>query len=87
MPECEDASPGIGVYATGIGGLLLVIGGWQLFSIRLPQHSSPRQSDERRETKPCPDCAESVLAEANVCKHCGYRFSPTVQTEHDAARS
>jgi len=25
-------------------------------------------------TKQCPDCAEIVLAEARVCKHCGYRF-------------
>src|SRR4051812_19221764 len=27
-------------------------------------------------TKPCPDCAETVLADARVCKHCGYRFAP-----------
>ncbi|MCV7255369.1 hypothetical protein H7J86_24705 [Mycobacterium hackensackense] len=25
----------------------------------------------------CPDCAEIVQAAARVCKHCGYRFSPT----------
>jgi hypothetical protein len=25
-------------------------------------------------TKKCPDCAETVLAEAKVCKHCGARF-------------
>jgi uncharacterized protein involved in response to NO len=25
--------------------------------------------------KKCPDCAEMVLAEAHVCKHCGYRWS------------
>jgi len=24
--------------------------------------------------KKCPDCAEFVLCEARVCKHCGYRF-------------
>ncbi len=27
-------------------------------------------------TKACPDCGESVLKVANVCKHCGFRFSP-----------
>lgn len=26
--------------------------------------------------KKCPDCAETVLADAKVCKHCGYRFAP-----------
>lgn len=25
-------------------------------------------------TKRCPDCAETVLHDARVCKHCGYRF-------------
>lgn len=24
--------------------------------------------------KACPECAETVLAAANVCKHCGHRF-------------
>lgn len=28
-------------------------------------------------TKKCPDCAESVLAEAKVCRHCGLRFQPS----------
>lgn len=25
-------------------------------------------------TKKCPDCAELVLSDARVCKHCGFRF-------------
>ncbi|WP_156675757.1 MULTISPECIES: zinc ribbon domain-containing protein [unclassified Mycobacterium] len=30
----------------------------------------------RAPTKNCPDCAETVLAAARVCKHCGHRFIP-----------
>ena len=25
--------------------------------------------------KRCPDCAETILGDARVCKHCGYRFA------------
>ena len=34
--------------------------------------------------KMCPDCAETVLAKANVCKHCGFRWAQlSVQPETD----
>jgi hypothetical protein len=29
--HCTVATPGIGIYAAGVGGLLIVIGGWQIF--------------------------------------------------------
>jgi len=29
-------------------------------------------------TKVCPDCAEHVRAPANVCKHCGYRWTTSL---------
>jgi hypothetical protein len=32
------------------------------------------------ETKTCPDCAETVLAAARVCKHCGFRFEDAPQS-------
>ncbi|WP_143120027.1 zinc ribbon domain-containing protein [Mycobacterium marinum] len=34
-------------------------------------------------TKKCPDCAETILTEARVCKHCGFRFpGDTTQAAH-----
>ncbi len=33
----------------------------------------PARGPERAQKK-CPDCAELILAEARVCKHCSYRF-------------
>ena len=28
-------------------------------------------------TKKCPDCAETVLSDAHVCKYCGHHFAPS----------
>jgi hypothetical protein len=33
-------------------------------------------------TKVCPDCAETVLHSARVCKHCHYRFEPPLSGSH-----
>ncbi len=32
-------------------------------------------------TKRCPDCAETVLPDAKVCKQCGYRFAPVAESK------
>jgi hypothetical protein len=29
-------------------------------------------------TKQCPDCAETILAAARVCKHCGHRVEDSI---------
>ncbi len=34
-----------------------------------------------QQTKTCPDCAETILVNAKVCKHCGYRFDATKAVE------
>jgi ribosomal protein L37AE/L43A len=78
-----ESSAGVGIYAVGVGGLLGFIGGWMI------RRGSPLLEDTESDhaprdqtTKRCPDCAETVLAAAKVCKHCGYRFAPTA-TEHE----
>ena len=57
------ANPGIAIYVAGAGVAAAFIGSAMLFLRR------------QAKTKKCPDCAETVLADANVCKHCGYRFA------------
>jgi len=76
---------------SGVGwffiGLLLGIFGLILIAC-LPSnkpmqvsYASPDASSSGKDFAPlftnktCPDCAETVLREANVCKHCGYRFA------------
>lgn len=54
----------------GIFGLILIA---CLPSIKSPVRSVPQVADGRP-TKSCPDCGETVLQVANVCKHCGLRF-------------
>ncbi len=39
-----------------------------------PTPSAATPTPEGIEHKTCPDCAESVLSAARVCRYCGYRF-------------
>lgn len=64
-PLSERANAGIGIYAAGAGGLLSFIAGYVI----------RRSSDTvRAQHKQCPDCAETVLANAHICRYCGHRF-------------
>jgi hypothetical protein len=58
---------GIGIYLAGIGGAGMLVGGWLMRRDSVPTALT---------TKECPDCAETVLVAANVCKHCGHQFAP-----------
>lgn len=75
---CQQASPGIGIYVVGVGGLLVAAGGWQLLTAR---RSAPAIARPEAGSKICPECAETVKDAARVCKHCGYRFAPAVATD------
>ncbi len=66
-PIVETASPGIGIYTVGIGGSLIAIGGIMLAGFAV-EGVQPRKM---KKTRQCPSCAETILVEAKVCKHCG----------------
>lgn len=77
LSKPEVADPGIGVYMVGVGGLLAILGGWQIrrSGPLVPKHVDGEvPATTGQPTKTCPDCAERVLNAARVCKHCGYRF-------------
>jgi uncharacterized protein UPF0547 len=64
-----NGSPAVGIYAAGAAGLLAMFAGFILAG-----NSVSSYQGAERTTKVCPDCAETVLEAARVCKHCGHRF-------------
>ena len=69
----------IAIYVAGAGVAAAFIGSVMLFqSAKQALDASDVDSSGLQRgqapTKKCPDCAETILADAHVCKHCGYRF-------------
>jgi hypothetical protein len=62
---------GIAIYVAGAGVLLALIGGWTM-----RQTAAVAPAVEPEPTTRCPECAETILAAARVCKHCGHRLEP-----------
>jgi uncharacterized protein UPF0547 len=60
---------GIAIYVAGAGVLLTLIGGWTM-----RQTATVAPAVEQEATTRCPECAETILAAARICKHCGHRL-------------
>jgi hypothetical protein len=82
-PKPEQASAGTGIYVAGVGAglaaigglvMLVPVGGLQAGRTATVRAATSDQAPRQAETKECPDCAETILVAARVCKHCGYRF-------------
>jgi hypothetical protein len=74
---------GIAIYVAGAGVAAALIGSVLLRQATLNRDEDHVDADDfdaptsvERATKDCPDCAETILADAKVCKYCGYRFTP-----------
>ncbi|ACM35620.1 MULTISPECIES: zinc ribbon domain-containing protein [Rhizobium/Agrobacterium group] len=71
---------GVGWFFVGmlisIFGIILVA---CLPSVKETETSSATETTRIQPTKSCPDCGETILHVANVCKHCGFRFDGTPQ--------
>lgn len=60
---------GIAIYVAGAGVLLTLLGGWMM-----RQTAAAVSVIGPEATTRCPECAETILAAAHVCKHCGHRL-------------
>jgi predicted RNA-binding Zn-ribbon protein involved in translation (DUF1610 family) len=61
------AALGIALYVAGAGVAIALVGSLMLCDSGTD--GLPTQAQKK-----CPDCAETILADARMCKHCGYRF-------------
>ena len=78
------AALGIALYVAAAGVAVALVGTLMLRQQERAARASAAQEDDplvaareaAKTTKKCPDCAETILVDAKVCKHCGYRFAP-----------
>lgn len=61
----------------GIFGIILVavLPSLKPQAVTVTNPSTMTLVNDGRPTKNCPECGETVLQVANVCKHCGARFN------------
>lgn len=69
----EVADPGAGLYLLSVSGGLVFLGGLLLVFNWTPYGSG--RDVRGRARKKCPECAEMIQADANVCRFCSHRFA------------
>src|SRR5262245_14084489 len=84
--NCHTAPFGIAMYVAFVGVGIALVGAFLLRGAEtVAEDELVTAWASSRSTKKCPDCAETILADAKVCKHCGYRF--TSEPEHITERT
>jgi Uncharacterised protein family UPF0547 len=78
---------GIAIYVAGAGVAVAITGALMLRQVAksLAPEAVEGPVSVQANTRKCPDCAETILVDAKVCKHCGYRFGsrePDVPQNH-----
>lgn len=82
VPSCVLAVAAPGAAAGIILGLVLIVVGLLMRIASKPQAADPALAIPSPKTHMrCPDCAEFVLREARVCKHCGRSLAPAGQQQ------
>jgi hypothetical protein len=73
---------GIALYVAGAGVAAALVGLLMLRQTEKSAASDPFVAawEAAKTTKKCPDCAETILVDAKVCKHCKYRFTAGAPT-------